>query len=176
MMIAIRRHPAFASAWIIFCCERNMAHEASFLAREVREDRRVACIAQKPNEPDDYGWWTTTRKGPVRVPHARSPAEGSVAHARPDQRQPVQPDASTRAATMVERFEQQMRQYRIVRLESNNPLASARIGVSGKVGLDGRQTAGQKDDLAFCFTFAMSLWDSLLQREVPNFNYAEIGM
>ena len=55
---AIRRHKTFANAFLIFCCEKNMAHEAGFLAEKHIEQNRLKNIAMRQNENNDYGWHT----------------------------------------------------------------------------------------------------------------------
>lgn len=178
MIDALRAHPSFVNAWLIFCCERNMAHEASYLANVVLAERRTVCVAQKGDR--DYGWWTGNVEKVQYAYRARmSIAQGSVALMR--DLLSANPwrgaDAAVRSRAMRDKFEQQLRRYRLVHLGNDaNPLAPARMGVSGKVDMYGRTAAGHTDDLAFCFTFNMSLWDTLLKREVPGFEYARIGM
>ena len=49
----------FRDSWQIFCCERNMAHEAGFLTQEfLKFHQKNMSVAQ--HEVGDYGWWTVT--------------------------------------------------------------------------------------------------------------------
>lgn len=54
----IRRHKSFAKAWFIFCCEKNMAHEAGFLTEEFISDH-TKNIGLREKEGKDYGSETT---------------------------------------------------------------------------------------------------------------------
>ena len=61
----IREHPSFQDAWLIFCCERNMAHEAGFLTEPFLKFRKTVAIAQ--HETKDYGWWYVFRLLTIRI-------------------------------------------------------------------------------------------------------------
>lgn len=57
---AIRAHPLFRNAQIIFICEKNMGFVAGFMTNVFHGDRNFLPLAEKIREGwPDYGWNTT---------------------------------------------------------------------------------------------------------------------
>ena len=169
----IRERELFAHAWIIFCCERNMAHEGGFIAKVVLSFKKTRCVSQ--HEGNDYGWWTNEENKSRYAFTARDHImHQGVRYVEDLICMNPWMSADTRAKETREKFENQMRHYLAYQRENTDPLRRSRVGVSGKITKDGRVSKTAKDDLMLTFTLNLWIWDEILAHRVDNFPYHEV--
>jgi hypothetical protein len=140
----IRNNRSLASSWILFCCERNMAHEAGFLAQIVNKYSKVQLISQYGN--DDYGWWTTK---PEKTKYAYQAldifATGNIVYMKdPICANPFKQQDKMKITKQM--LEQQLTMY--------NP-----------------SVRESKNDLAFALTFNLYLWKLFLSKSISGLPY-----
>lgn len=127
---AIRMHQWLQGAWIIFCCERNMAHEAGFLTEPLLVMNKVVGIAQ--HEYKDYGWWTDN---PTKVKMAyearRCMAMNSVFYMKDFICTNPWDEPTKRREKVKRKFEEQMKRFKPVMSQPRDPHSTPRITISG---------------------------------------------
>lgn len=164
--------PELQSAKIIFCAERNMAHEAGFIAKFVkREFPRSYAIAQKPD--NDYGWYTTHDQK-IQYAMALVACMSNEALVFSKQMRCATPTflgtsvPEERLATIKQKLFEQMGRYRMVQSQSHNALFIPRSTVSGKVDKEGRVSGAFNDDLIFSLSMCIWLTRELLLNRIPH--------
>jgi len=167
---AIRAHPQMQNAWIIFCCERNMAHEAGFLTEPVLKHRNTVAIAQ--HDVNDYGWWTdlqTKVQAAYKARHCM--AMESVGYMKDFICTNPWLDPKTRRQITKAKFEEQLKRYKPVVTNPKDPHSTPKVTVSGKTNKEGKVSGTFNDDLMSTFCLNVYLMEMLLLRKIPNFNY-----
>jgi hypothetical protein len=176
--LAIRKHEIYKYAHVVFCCERNMAHEAGFLAECVKRSlyhERISFICQR--EPGDCGWWTQADVKYKMAYEMRFVFMSKIIQYAQDVIcvNPFMKEA-TRWQETKRKFEDQLPKYKIVvsGMSSTNPLSAPRHGVSGKTTKDGKVSGSFTDDLAFCVSACLYFMKMILTRSTPNFRHDDV--
>jgi hypothetical protein len=169
----LRKHPVLSNAWIVFCCERNTAHEAGFLADEVTAYEKHALIAEKGD--DDWGWWSTNSTKTQQAYAAWSSVSlGQVSFLKNWVCENPMVDGVSRRKHTKDKFTEQLRRYSEYAMQTRDPLSIPRTGVSGVADKEGKASSTFNDDLAFCFCFNIWLIEKLRRHQVPGFPYFKV--
>lgn len=91
-------------------------------------------------------------------------------YARDDAGRPVR-SAKTRHDDILKLFEQEVRNYQMHDITSDNPTSRKTAVVSGVIDKYGKRNRSAHDDLMMAFTMNMRCCDLLLQRQMPNFDH-----
>lgn len=176
--LGIRRHRILKYSHVVFCCERNMAHEAGFLAECVKKTlchERISFICQR--SPGDCGWWTQSDVKYKMGFEMRYVFMNNIIQYSDDVvcTNPFMKEA-TRWEETKKKFEDQLPKYKIVvsGVSSLNPLSTPRIGLSGKTTKEGKVSASFTDDLVFCVGACLYFIKMILTRSTPHFNHNEL--
>jgi len=172
-LLNIRRHPFFSDCWIVFCCERNTAHESHFLAEVAKKFKPIHLYTENINNPDDYGKRTTaaSKLNEVRALQrflaTSIPSAGFVDNwvacnfLLPTRKTPAQLQS-----IMKEKLVDQMTRYNIQESAASQKGGVVRYTVSGKVDCDGNASIHYKDDLMVAFAMNAGLHDEILNRNI----------
>jgi hypothetical protein len=151
-----------------------MAHEAGFLANEVKKFDKVELIAERGG--DDYGWWTTNISKVKQAYAAWAALSTGQIQFLSDWvcENPYTPDKVKRRSETLEKFGEQLRRYGEYEMATKNALSIPKVGVSGCIDKEGRVSGLFNDDLAIAFCMNIWLWGLLCRREIEGFNYSRI--
>lgn len=174
----LRRHPWLAGAWIVFVMERNTGHEAGHVSNLLlTRDTRAVAVRQKANK--DYGWWTSNdmkigyaAAGRTRLRTKSVAMLGSMVCTNPFA-DSEKTDDDLRSDMRAE-LSQELSRVREVSTRSDNPLATSRTTVSGKVGEDGKVMHGQNDDLFITFCMACFFTSMFIEERIPFLDYRKL--
>lgn len=171
-MRALRKLDFLSNAWFIYAPERNMAHEAGFIYKDVRDEYRVLPLCEKDH--GDPGIWTSRpRKVEYAISARQHIKDGSVKLLNKIVVSNVQLRENTRAKITVDKLFEQLYLYRQIDSETLDPNSMLRTGVSGVVNKNGRKDSSIKDDLAFTFTMNMGVCDRIYGKEYKNLDYSK---
>lgn len=169
----LRRVEAFQSAWLVLCVERNTGHESGYLSDEFLKFSKTVAIAQ--HETKDYGWWTDhALKLKAAYKLRKSMAEGSLVLMKDFVCSNPWIPAEKRREKTMNKFVEQIKRYKLVENERSTPHANTKVTVSGKVDKDGKISGTFKDDIITMLGINLHLWDKLILREIPTFDYASV--
>lgn len=166
----IRKHPWTKNAKICFFGERNVGHEIGHMQHLLANYNNTWTYKQKTDR--DFGIWTDEE---AKLSYAFSAqlefAKGNVYYLENLVCANASLDISTRREDTIKEFESQAARYKLISSDPKSPHSKARLTVSGKVGKNGKLTAGFNDDLFFAFTGAVGVHDKILRRQLENVNY-----
>lgn len=80
-------------------------------------------------------------------------------------------DSKTRRQTTKAKFEEQLKRYKPVVTSPKDPHSTPKVTVSGKTNKEGKVSGTFRDDLMSTCCLNNYIWDMLLNKKVPNFNY-----
>ena len=151
---ALRDHPALSSTTILWCCERNMAHEAGWTALYLQQNfNNIELIAQDGG--DDYGWWTTEKE---KIAYATASnlilSVGNIAYMK----DPICTNPWLKKGDKTKDVKEKLQ----LQLTNYSPKLKP-----------GKNTQN-KNDLAFNFTFNLYLFSQFLLRKLPGLPYNKL--
>jgi hypothetical protein len=170
---AIKMHPYFSRANIVFIPERNTGHEGGHM--KLIADKYGA-YTYRERQDRDYGMWTDPQNKIDSADRARvAMAEGSV-HLMKDFIT-VNPfhektNETERRTAMVDEFLNQLMRLRFVYNKSKTPFGKNQKAVSGKTDKNGNITSGVNDDLAVCFCFLILINQLIITKELKDMDYS----
>lgn len=174
----IKAHPALSQARIMFCAESNMAHEAGFLAHEIRQfdDVEIVTDGRKADGKVSEGWFTTHD---VKVTQAYDAWDIISQNGLTFLKDwvcanPFERNVDKRRKETLEKLLEQLKRYAEVELPTKDPLSIPRTGVSGVLGKDGQTSSVFNDDQCTALCMALYLWKKLRRREIPDFPYSRV--
>lgn len=80
-------------------------------------------------------------------------------------------DPKTRKQITESKFREQIKRYKPVATAPKDPHSVPKVTVSGKTNKEGKVSGTFKDDIMSTFCLNMHLFDLLLLKKIPNFNY-----
>ena len=82
--------------------------------------------------------------------------------------------AENRYKIITSKFKEQLGRWRLVQRPSKNPGSVPKFSGSGKVDKDGKISSSFQDDVAMAFFMNIFLWEQLIERNIPTFDYARV--
>lgn len=159
----------------MLCGERNTGHEVHYLAEILQAFANKSVVSQKGT--DDEGWWTDQYNKQKQLHEADSALgcrqirflEGwATAHAF------AKEPPEERRAKLLKQLESELSRYGEHEKVTNDPGATPRVFISGRVKSDGSREESTRDDLAFAACFAIWLCRLVVKRIAPGVDYEKI--
>lgn len=165
-----------------------MAHEAGFLTLE-HQKLHPKNISLAQHELKDYGWWTdysSKVKYAFKVSQLQINFKLILKKARSlialDNVFIMKDficanpfvDEHTRRDVLDSKFREQVQRFRVVTTKPKEAHSIPRVTVSGKVDKDGKISGSHQDDLMMAFCMNLYVWEQLMERAVPNFDYQTV--
>jgi len=170
---AIKRHPAFSRANIVFFPERNTGHEGGHMKLIVD---KFGGYTYRERSDRDFGIWTSEETKKNSAERARAAmAEGSV-YLMDDfitvNQMHDKKDESERRKAMKEEFEHQLLRYKYVYSQTKTPFGKSKYTISGKTDKNGGISSSVNDDLAVCFCFLILINELIATNQLINMDYS----
>jgi hypothetical protein len=174
---AIRAHPTFRNANILFFPERNTGHEGGHMELILREVDSNRSFTYKERQDRDYGINTSRERKLMCADRARVAMAQDCVHYLSDMitvnTEHENHDVNERREAMKQEFEKQMARYKYIKKNRKTDFEQARYTVSGKTDKYGNITTAANDDLMVCFCYLIAINELLAIRQLPGMTEAD---
>lgn len=177
--MALRKIDFFKDSIIYYIPERALGFTVGHMWEGIRDMYNVKTVYQKMQDGinlEDPGFPTVanckSKYAEAASFHVRM---GSLKIARDIVTANRWSDKRTRGKETFEKFVQQVRAFRLVESQSDNPFSAKKFTVSGTVDKYGKTGSG-KDDLMMAFVINAFMCDLITKGSMPNMDAADLQL
>lgn len=160
----------FKAATIVFCAERNTAHESHFLAESVKKFGPCYLYTENIHNPDDYGKRTTgtSKVNEVRILQKFLNLDAGFMKGwiATNNFSTITREPEQLRQLMKEKIIDQMSRYNIRLTGYYGTADLPRYVVTGKADPDGNRSSRYKDDIMIALGIAASIVEQINNREL----------